>query len=152
MEARYNCCGLTASRLKLLDPYINMFNIIGGNISSCSEKFSNPTYFIHQWELEEERKLKALEEEKRLKKEERKNRKLSKAAGDTADGEEYQDQSGRIREVTSSLGSGALTLKNSVSALGGRPPGKVQDDVVNTFSIRFVSFVYIVCMSTATAK
>jgi hypothetical protein len=159
MEARYNDCGLTASRLKRLDPYIHMFNVIGGSISSCSEKFSNPNYFIHQWELEEERKLLALEEEKRLKKEERKHRKLAKAASDVTDGVEYEDQSERTKEMKSTLGSGGLSLKGSMSSLRGneapeKPSGQVQDAIGDTINSRcyvLLRFIYTYVCFTYTA-
>ena len=117
-----------------------MFTVIGAGISSCAERYSNPKYFIDQWEIEEERKLKALEEEKKLKKEEKKNRKLvvENQYLDTTAAAGAGGQEGGASKIT----SGALSLKDSVSALRAdstsfpsKPAGRVIKLIVHQYII-----------------
>ena len=79
LSQRYESCGSVASNLKKLDPYNDMLaTTIGSNLVSCSLRYSNPNYFINQWEEEEEKKLRILEEERAMKAAKRKAEKQAK--------------------------------------------------------------------------
>ena len=79
LSQRYESCGSVASNLKKLDPYNEMLaTTIGSNLVSCSLRYSNPNYFINQWEEEEEKKLRILEEERAMKAAKRKAEKQAK--------------------------------------------------------------------------